>query len=84
MLHFISILAFCLVMSAALTLIPQHDSIKNPHYWYEVVVAVQFSYTISTVLFRMVTCRILFELDCQTSLRSFFLMYSIKSLKNFF
>lgn len=75
-LHFISILAFCLVMSAALILIPQHDSIRNPHYWYEGVIVILFSHTITVIFLRMMACRILFELDCLTSLRSFFLMYS--------
>ena len=75
-LYFTLIVAFCLVMSAALILIPQHDSIKNPHFWYEGVVAIQLSYTITTVLHRMVACKILFELECLMSWKSFFLMYS--------
>ena len=74
--HFISIIAFCLVLSSPLILFPQHNAIKNPKYWYEGVIVVQFSYTITATLYRMMSCKVLFNLDCFTSCCSFLLIYA--------
>ena len=73
--YFISIIAFCLILSSPLILVPQHNAIRNPKYWYEGVIVVQFSYTITATLYRMMSCKILFNLDCFTSYRSFWLIY---------
>ena len=74
-LHILTILFFCLMTSAPLILVPQHDSIKNPSYWYEGMIAVQFSYTLTTTLHRMMECKILFNLDCFASVKTFLLIY---------
>ena len=74
--NFISIIAFCLILSSPLILVPQHNAIKTPKYWYEGIIVVQFSYTITATLYRMMSCKILFSLECFTSYRSFLLIYS--------
>lgn len=73
--NFIFIIIFCILMTSPLILVPQHDSIKNPEYFYEVIIAVQFSFSLSVTLYRMMICKILFNMDCFVSIRAFFLMY---------
>ena len=82
-LHFISIIAFCLILSSSLILVPQHNAIKTPKYWYEGIIVVQFSYTITATLYRMISCKLLFNLDCFTSYRSFLLIYGTQLVSMF-
>ena len=76
-LHFISITVFCIVLASPLILVPQHDAIKNPKYFYEVIIAVQFSYTLATTMYRMMQCKILFNVDCFMSIRAFLMIYGL-------
>ena len=74
-LHFISIAVLCILMSAPLLLVPQHNAIQNSEYWYEIIVAMQFSCTLVTTLVTMMECKILFNQNCFMSLRTFGIVY---------
>ena len=74
-LYFISIIAVCILMSAPLLLVPQHNAILNSEYWYEIFVAMQFSCTLVTTLVTMMECKILFHQNCFMSLRTFGIVY---------
>ena len=63
-------------MTSPLILVPQHDAIRNPEYFYEVIIAVQFSYSLSSTFARMMYCKILFKMDCFLSIKAFIMMYS--------
>ena len=75
LLHFISITLLCILMSSPLILVPQHNAIKNSEYWYEVIIAVQFSFTLVYTLYIMMECNILFNANHFMSIRTFVLMY---------
>ena len=74
-LHFISVAVLCILMSAPLLLVPQHNAILNSEYWYEIIVASQFSGTLVTTLVTMMECKILFNQNCFMSLRTFGIVY---------
>ena len=74
-LYLILITLFGILMSSPLILVPQHDAIKDSKYWYEGIVAVQFSYTIVTTLGTMMECKILFNFNHFFSIKSFGIMY---------
>ena len=74
-LHFVSITIFSILMSSALILVPQHDAIKNSEYWYEILIAGQFSFNLSSTLYKMVQCKTLFKLDCFMSIKTFLVFY---------
>ena len=74
-LYLILIILFCILMSSPLILVPQHDAIKDAKYWYEGIVAVQFSYTIVTTLATMMECKILFNFNHFFSIKNFGIMY---------
>ena len=75
MLYLILINLFCILMSSPLILVPQHDAIKNPEFWYEGIIAVQFSYTIVTTVATMMECKILFNFNHFFSIKKFGIMY---------
>ena len=62
-------------MSAPLLLVPQHNAIQNSEFWYEIIVAIQFSYILVTALVTMMECKILFNQNSFTSLRTFGIVY---------
>ena len=74
-LHFISITVFCILMSAPFLLVPQHNAIQNSEYWYEAIVAINFSQTLVTALVTMMECKILFNRKGFMSLRTFGIVY---------
>ena len=74
-LNFISITVLCILMSAPLLLVPQHNAIQNSEYWYEIIVAIQFSNTLVTTLVTMMECKILFNQKVFMSLRTFGFVY---------
>ena len=74
-LYFIPIQIFVILMYSSLILVPQHDAIKESKYWYEVFIAAQFSFSLSITFYRMIECKILFQLDSFISLKSFLIMY---------
>ena len=70
-LYFIPMQIFVILMYSSLILVPQHDAIKESKYWYEVFIAVQFSFSLSITFYRMIECKILFQLDSFVSIKSF-------------
>ena len=69
----------CIIASAPFTLIPQHDAIKYPKYWYETHIAVYFSFMLTSTIYDLMECRFLFEINSFLSLKSFLLNYGIFS-----
>ena len=55
------VVILCIVMSSPFTIIPQHDAIKNPKYWYETHIAVYFSFGLTRTIYDMMECKILFN-----------------------
>ena len=74
-LHLISIAAFCILMTSPLILVPQHNAIKNSEYWYEVIIAVQFSYSLVEALRTTMEFTILFNPNYFTYIKTCGWMY---------
>ena len=75
--------AICIVLSSPFTLIPQHDAIKLPRYWYETHIAVYFSFGPTRILYDMMECKLLFNINSLVSLKSFGLQYGAMSILSF-
>lgn len=69
----------CIIASAPFTLIPQHDAIKYPKYWYETHIAVYFSFMLTLTIYDLMECMFLFEINSFVSLKSFLLNYGLFS-----
>ena len=69
----------CILASAPFTLIPQHNAIKYPKYWYETNIAVYFSFFLTNTIYDLMECRFLFEIKSFVSLKSFLLNYGLFS-----
>ena len=74
-LNLTSITVLCILMASPIILVPQHDAIKNPAYWYEALIASLFSFALSSTFYTMMECKILFDLDCFTSIKTFLTVY---------
>ena len=46
--HALSILIVCIVNTATITLIPRHDSLEHPEYWYEIMILYIFGFVCRT------------------------------------
>ena len=49
-LHAISIVGVCIILSSPVILIPQHDAIQSPGYWYELLITFSLTYPIHWTL----------------------------------
>ena len=63
-----------IIASAPFTLIPQHDAIKYPQYWYETHIAIYFGFGLSRTIYDMMECKHLFQINSFLSLKSFLLI----------
>ena len=69
----------CILASAPFTLVPQHNAIKYPKYWFETNIAVYFSFFLTNTIYDLMECRFLFKINSFVSLKSFLLNYGLFS-----
>ena len=74
-LHLIAILVCCVVFSSPILLIPQHNAIKNPEYWYESMLVGALSCFLSITLETIVFLWGYLEIASMCSIRVFLKLY---------
>ena len=74
-LHLILILVWCVVFSSPILLIPQHNAIKNPEYWYESMLVGALSCFLSITLETIVFSWGYLEIASMCSIRVFLKLY---------
>ena len=67
----------CILLSSPLILIPQHNVLRFPEYWYEPFVTINMSYSLAISLKTMLDCKIILKLDSFMSLKFFIKFYAI-------
>ena len=68
-LHIFSVVAFCILLSSPVILIPQHDAIQFHEYWYEVLFTFALTYPIQWTLLAMLDNHFLLKITKLKSLK---------------
>ena len=85
MIYIIVVLFACVLFSSPLILFPMHDQIENPGYWWETMIHVNLSYTLSSMLVAIYECKIIFkDVFFKFSLKTFIKMYTIVAILDSF
>ena len=79
-LYNILILALCVLFSSPVLLLPQHNSIINPDYWYEIMIVGCLSFGLTQTFDTMMACKLYFKVDSMISLRVFTYLYLIGAI----
>ena len=74
------VLSFCIILTAPTILIPQHDGIKFPEYWYELMINVNLTFNVSWVLAVAYDGRSLLKIDSITMFGSCLRLYLATAL----
>ena len=78
---YLSIIIFLsMLLSMPTSLIPLHNAIKFPAYWWEVIIHAALGYTLYEVLNTIVECRMVFNFDFLTSIGFFLRFYTLNLL----
>ena len=73
-LHILSIVGVCILLSSPVTLIPQHDSIQFPNYWYEILMTFSVTYSIHWTLLTIMDNKMVLKInELSSTKRRFFL-----------
>ena len=76
-LYNILILALCVLFSSPVLLLPQHNSIIHPDYWYEIMIVGCLSFGLTQTFDTMMACKFYFKVDSMISFRVFTYLYLI-------
>ena len=76
-LYNILILAVCVLFSSPILLLPQHNSIIHPDYWYEIIIVGCLSFGLTQTFDTMMACKFYFKVDSMMSLRVHIYLYLI-------
>ena len=68
-LHIFSVVAFCILLSSPVILIPQHDAIQFHEYWYELLITFALTYPIQWTLLAMLDNHFLLKIKKLKSLK---------------
>ena len=79
-LYAILILFLGLLRSIPITLVPQHDGIKHPEYWFELMITMNLTYGIMPALTAIVDAKYLLRMESMLSIRIFASLYLAYSL----
>ena len=74
------ILAFVILLSFPTILIPQHDGIKSPEYWYELMINVNLTFNLSWVLAVIYDGKNILRINSITVFRSCLRLYAASVL----
>ena len=67
-LYVLVIVATCVLQTSCYTLIPRHNSIVYPSYWYEIIIAVSFGMHVQGTISTIMKCYIFFKLKSLISI----------------
>ena len=68
-LHIFSVLGFCILLSSPVIILPQHDAIQFPEYWYELLITFALTYPIQWTLIAMLDNHFLLKIKELRSLK---------------
>ena len=68
-LHIFSVLGICVLLSSPVVIIPQHDAIQFPEYWYELLMTFALTYPIQWTLIAMLDNHFLLKIKDLRSLK---------------
>lgn len=77
--YVIIVILCCILFSVPTILIPQHDTIKYPNYWYEGMINFHLTYPIHWICIVYMSNEILLQVQCLTSVKSFATLYVVTS-----
>ena len=73
-LHGISIVVVCIILSSPVILIPQHDAIQYPGYWYELLITFSLTYPIHWTLLMILDNQNLLKIKQMLSPKSYLIL----------
>ena len=79
-LYNILILALCVLFSSPVLLLPQHNSIIHPDYWYEIMIVGCLSFGLTQTFDTMMACKLYFKVDSMISFRVFIYLYLVGAI----
>ena len=79
-LYNVLILALCVLFSSPVLLLPQHNSIIHPDYWYEIMIVGCLSFGLTQTFDTMMACKFYFKVDSMISLRVFIYLYLVGAI----
>ena len=65
-----AVLCYCILFTSLLILIPQHDAIEHPQYWYELILIFSLGFPFHLVFSTLQVCNIIFKIKCMTSIET--------------
>ena len=74
------VLVFCILASFPLILVPQHDGIRFPQYWYELMISTNLTTTVSWTFAVLLDGKYLLKVKALTSLRACIWIYIVPTL----
>ena len=74
------VLLSCILLSAPTILIPQHDAIMNPEYWYEGMVNFHLTYPLHWLCIVYMNNKLLLRIESLVSFKSLAILYIVTVL----
>ena len=75
--YVLAMIVLCILLSTPLILIPQHDVITYPKYWYEPFIVINMSYSLAIAFKTMIECKMILKLDSTMNLKFFLKFYAV-------
>ena len=79
-LHMFSVLGLCILFSSPVILIPQHDAIKSPRYWYELLITYSLTDSIQRTLKTILENHFLLQIERLASPTIRFIIWLLPTL----